>query len=113
MRPSQVVMEAGAEMVGIVERVRGHAQRLKVAAEGSPTLTPTLTLTRTPTQPQPSPSTSPSTLTLTLTLTLTPTPTHPLPLALAKVTAEGSVHRCGDFTVREICGRYSGDVGEI
>lgn len=30
-----VVMEAGAEIVGVVERVRSHAQRLKVTAEGS------------------------------------------------------------------------------
>ena len=31
----KVVMEAGAEIVGVVERVRAHAQRLKVTAEGS------------------------------------------------------------------------------
>ena len=31
----KVVMEAGAEIVGVIERVRAHAQRLKVTAEGS------------------------------------------------------------------------------
>ena len=31
----KVVMEAGAEIVGVVERVRAHAPRLKVTAEGS------------------------------------------------------------------------------
>ena len=30
-----VVMEAGTDIVGVVERVRAHAQRLKVTAEGS------------------------------------------------------------------------------